>query len=1250
MAKAEQILQNKPPKKKAKPFFTTTKKVAVKLNEVPKKKETPEVVKKDATKKKAPKKEVKKIPNKKVAALALKKPVKEIEATSSKYQKHKDKEVVSKETKEASVLPAVKTNRVVANKHQIDLMNSQTTGKDPDPKKFDEIKFKKKIKDQINETAKSKAEAKKIKNNGVDDAVTENIGTSLEEEKTKVGGKVEQTTIPAGESPITPKDEVVSNEPIPLKPLVPPSKTLTAQRKTLAPKAKPKEETDFTKETKVLDDDYKKNNISQDKLQNSNEPRFIAADNQKQNSEAKAAELTAQQRAAEKKTIAKTSFANNKAINGTYNEMFTNNKNINADGFKNQNEKSKEETAIRNKVSTELDRIFDKTNKKVISCFKAIDDYINKDFSEMLTKALDTFSERVAQLLDDNDGIEWLGKKLTGTKVQSESEIFEIARKEFIDDMDRPIDLLVKEVDSKMNAAITAIYDGNKEKDTFWNSQDKETQQIAKDIKDDSDSKFTELESSVEAKEGAIIDTVSDKFTAALDELDERFEKAKLENMSWLDRAIAAVKAVINTIIELKNSLQAMAKKAAKYAARIIDAPLEFFGNLADGVGQGFSNFKKNIDKHLVKGVLEWLTGSMAGSEIILPKELNLEGITSLVLQILGITIKKIKGLVIDIIGKERFEFIEKGVDATIAAGNKILNIFQILNEKGLSGLWEFIKEEFSDLKEMLVENVKTFVIETITKKALEFLLSLLVPGGGFIRAAQMIIKFVVTLFQKAAQIIKIIDGIIDSFGDILNKNLAKAAEKVENVFSGFLSLAISFLAAILGLNGIVAKVQKFIQQKIRPKIDKVLKGIAKKIKEVVTKIGLTRLIDKSMKAVEKGKNWVDDKKKKAKDTAKKYGEKLLNWLGIKKKFKAVDGNMHTLFFEGSNKKPKLMIASDKMTFDLFINKITVDSEKKEAIAISAKINAILNDDVSKITDEKTRNSRIKENQNKINAYLERISKIASKYFKFSQLPVSKIHFDTISLGGGVMGKKMLAFPLTSNHPEGTESTEDKSNPAYNKIDKRGYKNGSFYVKGHLLNNNLGGPGSWINYTPLPGATFNTNVHYLKYEKPLKGAIEKQEIFYYKVEAIYKRSRPASTSSDTAIISDIKDGEITVPNAFNIEIFKYDFNADTRSYEKSKSQPNFAGKKSEDVVINNDAYYAKGTSTGVASKIYSLKGKSLMQLYKDGVDLDVAKKIIERQDKNLSITDYFNQIGVKKEILLNLIKRKDESYTDISQN
>lgn len=1237
--KAEPISKTTPLKSKN-PFFGVKKKIDVKLNKAQKRAvATPIELNKPL------KKEVKE--TKKTAIQSLQKPVKEIKTTGKKYQKHKESDTVLKEAQGAAILPSEKTNKTAADRSQVDVMNAQTA----DPKTFNKDNFKEKLQTEINKTIESKDEAKKVGSKGVDESTTKNIADSLETEKTAAGGQVEQSAIKPPELPKTPTGEVTKEDPKGLLKSAPEGISLTEQKTALSPKKRPAEETDLTTDTKVLDDEYSQHNLSQEKLQNSDEPKFIQADQQKQDSQTKAQELTDQTRKNEAKTISKTQTGSIKAINGTYTGMLQENSSINGGRFDKQKEKSAQENKIRSDVSRDLDLIFNNTNNLVLSFFAAIDFYVEKIFGLSLTMYLDKFSRKVADLLDENTGFfNNVGAAITGDELLSEVQIFDIAKKDFIKDMGKPIDDLVNTVDLYLTAANKAIKKGKEDVDTFWKSQSDETKKIAEDIYNDANTKFEELENSVESKEGAIIDTVTEKFSAALDELDARFEKAKEENKSWLDRAIDAVKAVINTIIDLKNAIVAVARKAAQYAEQIIDDPITFFGNLSDGVGQGFTNFKNNIDKHLVKGVLEWLTGSMEGSEIELPKELNLEGITSLVLQILGISIKKIKALVIDIIGKERFEFIEKGVDAGIAAGNNILNMFKILNEKGLSGLWEFIKEEFSDLKEMLIENVKTFVVETITRKAMEFLLSLLIPGAGFIRAAQLLIKFVITLFEKAAQIVKIIDGIIDSFGNILKKDLSAAAAKVESVFSGFLSMAISFLAAVLGLDGIVGKVQKFIQQKIRPKIDMVLNKIAKKIKEIVVKIGLTKLIDKSMKAVEKGKAWVDEKKKKVKDTAKKYGEKVLNFLGIRKKFKAVDGKEHTLFFEGSGKKPTFMIASDKMTFELFINKITNESEKKEAEAISRKINDILGDDVSSITEVSKREARIKENQNKINSYLERISKIAGKYFKFSELPVSKIQFESASIGGGVMGKKMLAFPLTNNHPTGSESTPDNSNPAYNKVERRGYMNGSFYVKGHLLNNNLGGPGSWINYTPFPGALFNTSVHYLRYEKPLKEAVEKNETFYYKVDVVYGRTRPAATPTDTVIVSDIKDGEIAVPLSINLDIFKYDFNPDTKSLEKSKAQPAFAGTKNEPITLQGDGYYAKGIGGGVAPKIFVLKGKSLLQLISAGVDLDVAKKIVARQDQNLSINNYLAQIGTTKEILLNLIKRKDSDYTDISQN
>lgn len=914
----------------------------------------------------------------------------------------------------------------------------------------------------------------------------------------------------------------------------------------MAPEARPKAETDFTKDTKVLDEDYKQNNLSPEKLQRSNEPTFIAADNQKKDSEVKAQELTTQQRTDETKKIASTQSSSSKAINGVYNGMLTKNSNINNASLKSQKDKSAEEKAIRLHVSTELDKIFNRANGKVLSYFKAIDDYINGIFTLSINMALDKFSGRVADLLDDNTGfLNNISAAVTGDELLSEGEIFEIARKEFINDMDTPINNLVNTIDVYMNLTLSAINLGNQEKDTFWKSQDTKTQKIAGDIKEDSDTKFADLESSVEAKEGAIIDTVMEKFSEALKDLDDRFEKAKIENMSWLDKAIAAVKAVINTIIELANAIKAVAIKAAKYAGEIIDDPITFFSNLADAVGQGFTNFKTNIDKHLIKGVLDWLTGSLAGSDIILPKEFNLEGITSLVLQILGISIKKIKDIVIGIIGKERFAFIEKGVENAISAGNKILNIFKILNEKGLAGLWEFIKEEFGNLKEMLIENVKTFVIETISTKAIEFLLKLLIPGAAFIEAAQKLIAFVVTLFQKAAQIVKIIDGIIDSFGDILHKNLAAATKKVESVFAGFLSLAISFLAAVLGLNGIVDKVKKFIQNKIRPLVDKVLNKVAQKIKTIVEKIGLLKLIDKSIVALEKGEAWVDEKKKKATDTAKKYGEKLLKFLGFRRAFKIGTEN-HALQFDEKSGDPKFMVHSYPTKYQTFIDNVKLKDEIKrpEAKQLGVKVDDKLSHYKTETEDPKRKKwaDELVGDVNNVAVFIENNAEIGEDESKVPSI-ITYRGTNEKGFGTGVEAKQLSLNNIVGQET-GEQGDDGGLTSEYDKIKQNKGK----YVRGHLLNAKLGGLVNNTNLTPITRVTNREHLNFVERnaKKIVTGKAKandshtKNGLAYYKVEVIYgsHHRKLAGLGQRQQDIANLEQTEGMVPIALSVHLKK----------------------------------------------------------------------------------------------------------------
>lgn len=1054
---AEKVLK-KPstPRKSKKYFFEAKKKLPNKLN-IPSK-IAPKPVPTSIVENKE--KIEKEIPNPKTL---LKKPFQEIKSTSKKYRKHKSSSKVKEEKHNAGLLTAEKTNKSAANRNHLEVIPEEK-------KEFQKVSFKDKLQKQINDTIKSADDAKKVGKNGVKKADTDSIAETLTSEKEAAGGKIETGIIKPPEVPVAPANEVTKQEPVALFPEKLESTTTTKQKTNLAPAKKPDEETDLTKKAKGLDDQYANNNLSKEKLQNSNEPTFIDADNQKEESQAKAEELTQEVRTNEKNTIGSAKSSNSKLMNAAYNSMFLNNTASKTEVFSTQSEKSTEEKATRNRIESGLNDIYNATNNIIIKSFKAIDDHIEDKFGAKLSENLNKFSARVNELLDDNDGIEWLGKVVTNQHVQDDVEIFDIAKAEFIQNMQKPIDDLVKVVDDNLLLAAEAVKNGKIKKDEYWQDLPENDKKVADDIFEIANEKFDNLETSVENKENSVIETVTEKFSEALKDLDERFEKAKIENMSWWERAVAAIMSVINTIIELKNAIKAIAKKAAKYAEAIIDDPITFFGNLADAVGQGFTNFRNNIDKHLIKGVLDWLTGSLAGSEIVLPKEFNLEGITSLVLQILGITIKKIKEIVIDVIGEERFAFIEKGVDSAISAGNKILNIFKILNEKGLAGLWEFIQEEFGNLKEMLIENVKTFVIETITFKAVEFLLSLLIPGAGFIRAAQLLIKFVITLFQKAAQILKIIDGIIDSFGDILNKNLAAATEKVESVFANFLSLAISFLAAVLGLNGIVAKVRNFIQQKLRPLIDNALKKIAKNIKTIADKIGLTKLIDSSMKAVEKGKDWVEEKKKKAKDTAMKYGGKIINFLKIRKKFKTNDGEIHTLYYENKGENGTLMVASKPKTFEAFLKQIG----KVEGNKAVAKKEAETEFDALQKTI-KTRNMGANDEEyiaeqtkkyDKVNSHVNTLSNYMPPLFDITGIGEFQLVFGPLSKSG--YGTKMEIKNLHKSTKPPIGSVPGVTNKAYDTLRKKRNGKSTYYILGHLLNHNLGGSGNdFKNLTPL---------------------------------------------------------------------------------------------------------------------------------------------------------------------------------------
>src|SRR6185437_724526 len=118
--------------------------------------------------------------------------------------------------------------------------------------------------------------------------------------------------------------------------------------------------------------------------------------------------------------------------------------------------------------------------------------------------------------------------------------------------------------------------------------------------------KFAQLEDDVNAKQESVVDTLATKYTEARKGLDDRIEELQAANKGLVDKAIGAIKGVINTIRELASMLMNVLARVAGVVGDIIKHPVAFLGNLIEGVKGGILKFKDDFLGHLRRGLMSW--------------------------------------------------------------------------------------------------------------------------------------------------------------------------------------------------------------------------------------------------------------------------------------------------------------------------------------------------------------------------------------------------------------------------------------------------------------------------------------------------------------------------------------------------------------------------------------------------------------------------------------------------------------------
>jgi hypothetical protein len=355
---------------------------------------------------------------------------------------------------------------------------------------------------------------------------------------------------------------------------------------------------------------------------------------------------------------------------------------------------------------------------------------------------------------------------------------------------------------------------------------------VGKKAADEMSSKLDELDKFVAKKEEELQEKLKDKQTAAIKAIDEKIENMKEAMSGALSKLgkllLLAAKKFFTWALEKVgfslSDIEDIINKGAAVLKAIFTQPIKFVKNLMSAAILGFENFGKNFLKHLQDALFEWLTGSLQG--IQLPSTWDFKGILGVALQMIGISYQNIRKHMVTVM-----------TEPVVAGLEKTFTLVKTLVTEGPMAAWEQLKDMAGEMKDAFIDAVKDFIKQKIIEQAIQWVVSLFIPGAGIVKAVIGIYDTVVFFIQKAKQIMQMISSFLGSIAEIAAGNIASAAAAMEKGLARGLSLVISFLAQLLHLSGITNKIKAAIE-KVRTKVDDVLLKVAKWIAAQAKKLG----------------------------------------------------------------------------------------------------------------------------------------------------------------------------------------------------------------------------------------------------------------------------------------------------------------------------------------------------------------------------------------------------------------------------
>ena len=402
-------------------------------------------------------------------------------------------------------------------------------------------------------------------------------------------------------------------------------------------------------------------------------------------------------------------------------------------------------------------------------------------------------------------------------------------RRTFLTEMKTTVEGLADLVDEGLKDARKIVEDGKAEVATNIDGLGSDLGDFKQQLSDEMNDKFRGLEAKITEKQGNLIKGIAQRYVKAFERVKAIENQVREEYKNFLQKAQDAYHAVKDMIVGQIEKLAAIVGAAAD---RIIRDPGTFLSNLGQGIIQGLTMFISDIGENIKTAVVQWLTGNLGGAGIPIPTSFDAKGIIGFLLDIVGLGITSIKNIARKVLGNAVVTLIEKGE----AGAEKIKEIFDILSSEGPAGLFRYLQAEFDEMKEQILGEVGKAIAESLViagiKKVLGIISGLVSGGVGTVITIVLTIIDVILWFRdNAAQLAELVSTIAGTAMAILQGQVGVVAGAINNLLKRVLPLVLGFVGALIGIGGVVRKIQQIFKA-IKKPATKAITALFQKLEE----------------------------------------------------------------------------------------------------------------------------------------------------------------------------------------------------------------------------------------------------------------------------------------------------------------------------------------------------------------------------------------------------------------------------------